>query len=236
MKAIDTKQLLPEQQGFTLLELLLAIVIFGMVVSMIYGPYTGTFRMVNVVEPELEIYQKARVAMTRIIEDLESAYSSPSMVVDPESEFESEMIPQFIGEDQEIDGRPADTIQFNSRAHLVFGDAEEDSGEARIRYAIEEDAEAEGLVLLRSDRPGFAGGTEEEEDGGFILCDGLAGVRFTFYGMDGEEYDNWDSSQEEFQDRLPRMIDIVLEFVNGPDPEDTIKFMTSVILPISEES
>ena len=59
-------------RGFTLFELLVAIVIFALVVSTIYASATGSFRVVGETESRAEIYRMARIAMERMLEDLES--------------------------------------------------------------------------------------------------------------------------------------------------------------------
>jgi len=61
-------------EGFTLFELLIAIFIFALVLTTIYASSTGTFRVVNETESEVEIYRMARIAMERMLEDLESLY------------------------------------------------------------------------------------------------------------------------------------------------------------------
>jgi len=61
-------------KGFTLFELLVAIVIFALVLSTIYASATGTFRVVGETESRAEIYRMARIAMERMLEDLESVY------------------------------------------------------------------------------------------------------------------------------------------------------------------
>ena len=62
------------QYGFTLLEIVVAIAIFAVIVSLIYPAYTGTYRNIEIAETQAEIYAMARTAMIRIVEDLESTY------------------------------------------------------------------------------------------------------------------------------------------------------------------
>ena len=59
--------------GFTLLEVLVALAILVVIISLIYPAYTGTYRNIEAAETQAEIYQMARIALIRIIEDLESA-------------------------------------------------------------------------------------------------------------------------------------------------------------------
>ncbi len=215
-------------KGFTLLEILIAMFIFAIVLSTIYTSYTGTFRIVNETESQADIYGMARIALERMHEDLESVYI-PKDAKLPESDEDS----AFMGEDTEIKGRNADSLRFISRAHLVFSDQEQASGTAEIAYYVQEDDEGEGFVLYRSDMPAFQE-IPEEGAGGLVLCDSLISVNFNYYDDEGEVHDNWDSTNEELKDKIPKMVSIILEFENSADPETPFSFMTSVALPLAQ--
>ena len=63
-----------DTRGFTLFEILIAMFIFGVVVSTIFTSYTGTFKIIEETESQADIYAMARVAMARLQEDLESVH------------------------------------------------------------------------------------------------------------------------------------------------------------------
>ena len=236
MNAIISEHLmnLRGRQGFTLLEILLAMFIFSIVLSTLYAAYTGTFRNVDETESQADIYRMARIALERIAEDLESAYIPPWAVV-TESEGKTPQSPAFVGRTAQISDRRADTLMFISRAHLVFDEEEVDTTVARISYEVRQSAEDEEVfVLYRSDIPGFEE-QPEERAGGLVLCDGLHAVDFTYYDDKGRRYDGWDSSNEESRDRLPVMVSIVLEFVDKRNPGAPLKFVSGVVLPMAKE-
>jgi general secretion pathway protein J len=218
--------------GFTLAEILIAIFIFAVVLTMIYTSYTGAFRVVNETESQAEIYRMARIAMERMIEDLESTYVPKS-----EGKAQKEENPiklfQFVGTDQEIEGRHADTLRFISRAYLNLSEDDEDTGKTEIGYYVKENEAGDGFVLYRSDRPIFEEGFLIEEDfDGLVLCDGLESVNFTYYEESDEPIESWDSTSEEHKDTIPRMVSILLEFVNPLNSETPLQFMTNVSIPI----
>ena len=225
---------LKDRKGFTLLEILMAIFIFSIVLSILYATYTGTFRNIDETESQAEIYRMARIALERMVEDLESAYLSHRQS-DLESEEESLRSTEFVGEATEIDDRSADTLRFLSRAHLVFDQEDKEAGIAQIAYEVRQSAEEEAsFVLYRSDTPGFEEGPEEGT-GGLVLCEDLYAINFTYYDDKGREHDRWDSTNEEFEGKLPVMVSIVLEFVNRANPKAPLKFMTGVALPMAQE-
>ncbi len=220
------------RKGFTLLEILLAMFIFTVVLSTLYTAYTGTFRNVDETESQADIYRMARIALERITEDLESAYM-PAHTVGLTTEEKPPHSVAFVGETALISDRSADTLLFFSRAHLVFDEEEVDATAARIAYDVrqsEEDEEA--FLLYRTDTPRLEEGPEQGT-GGLILCDGLQAVNFIYYDDQGREHDRWDSTNEEFKDRLPAMVSIILEFVNKRNPEAPLKFVSGVVLPMA---
>ncbi|KPK30985.1 MAG: hypothetical protein AMK69_01875 [Nitrospira bacterium SG8_3] len=236
MNALTAEHLMNsrDRAGFTLLEILLAMVIFAIVLSTLYTAYTGTFRNMDETESQADIYRMARIALERIAEDLESAYIPP-WALSPEAGGENLQPAPFVGADAQISDRSADTLLFFSRAHLVFDEEEVDTTIGRISYDVRESEEGEDVfVLYRSDTPGFEEGPEQGK-GGLILCDGLHAVNFTYYDDGGRGYDRWDSANEEFKDKLPVMVSIVLEFVNEGNPEAPLKFVSGVVLPMARE-
>lgn len=220
----------PGARGFTLMEILLAIFIFSIVLSALYASYAGTFFVIDSTEAQAAVYRKARIAVGRIAEDLQSAYYS-GQVVDNE---------KFVGEEREVRGHRADRLQFISRSHLVFNDQETEAGKTIIVYEVREKSNDGGLLLYRHDVPELFP-QDEEGTGGLILCDDLEEVRFTYYGADGNEQSSWDAAQADFLDkpareRIPRLVAVMLRFINSSSPESPYTFVTSVILPISRGS
>jgi general secretion pathway protein J len=222
-----------KRKGFTLLEILLAFFIFSIVLTTLYTAYSGTFRNIDQAESQSASYQMARIALERMIEDLESTYFAP-LVEDQEPVEESLWPTEFVGKSDEIDGRSADTLRFFSTAHLVFDEEDKETGIAQITYSVREREEEEetGFDLYRSDRSGLE--QEEKEDGGLILCEGVYAIDLIYYDDRDRAHESWDSSEVEKKGRLPVRISIVLELVNKANPEAPLKFVTGVALPMAK--
>ncbi len=215
-----------DRNGFTILEILIALSILATVLSIVFTSYTATFRIIGETESQAEIYQMARIALERIIEDLactlpEDTKTSKSKDTDEES--------GFSGENEDIQGRSADSMRFRSWAHLVFSDQDQPWGAAEISYYVEEDEEEEeGLVLYRSDTPLLDLDKEPgEEGGGLPLCKKLVSVDFTYRDDDWEDHDDWE------EEGIPRLVSVSLEFINPSNPEAPLKFATNVALRTS---
>ena len=190
---------------------------FAAIVGILFPAYIGTFRNKDTVESQADIYQSARVTLERIVEDLESAYQSSQV--------------QFVGQDNTIDDRDADSLEFMSTAHLVFDKSQQKPGSGKIAYYASENEDEEALILYRSDTHELKA-PHDPGTGGLILCNNLYAINFTYYDEDDEEYDYWDSSNIMFKERLPVRVAVQIEFLDRSAPESPLKFMTSVTLPI----
>jgi general secretion pathway protein J len=222
-----------DSEGFTLFEILITTFIFAVVLSLLYTAYMGTFRNIEATESQSDIYGMARIALERMVEDLGSVYVSKR---EKKSDSEENISPVdgFVGENAEINGRNADGIRFISRAHIVFNEDDRSARMAEIVYYVKESDKEDTFILYRSDTPEF----EERPDegtGGLVLCDDLFSVNFLYYSDEGEEYESWDSTKDEFKGRVPAMVSILLEFVNRSNPEAPFKFKTAVALPIARK-
>jgi prepilin-type N-terminal cleavage/methylation domain-containing protein len=215
-------------KGFTLLEVLLAFFIFSILFVTIYASYSGTFKTINLTEKRMELYRKAAISLEKISEDLQSSYIS---IQPPGSIGQPAGYTQFLGENNDINGQEADNLNFYSRVQPLFSNEAEAVSGQLISYSVIQGGKENELVLLRSEKPEFL--IEDEERGGLVLCDGLQAINFIYYDYDGNAQEQWDSDSEEFNGNLPRVVSIMLEFLNSENPEAPFKIMTSVAMPVN---
>ena len=207
--------------GFTLVELLLAIFIFSIVVSTVYGSYRVTFGLVNRTEQKLEIAGKAHVVLERITEDISSLMQTDGA--------------RFTGEQHENSGMRGDSLSFVSAVHIGLTKKDDLGGYSLIQYSAEEDEETGLLNLYRSGSPLLPGTDGDDTEGQkYLLCDGLKEVKFLYFNDEGVESEEWWSLEDESvteNQKLPVMVVIVLQFAESPESEQTSIFTTSVALP-----
>ncbi|MBW1914122.1 MAG: prepilin-type N-terminal cleavage/methylation domain-containing protein [Deltaproteobacteria bacterium] len=215
------------QKGFTLLELVVAIFILGIILTIVYSAYITTFENIEGTETQAEIYQMARTALTRMARDIESAYILNN----------HGSTGRFIGEDNDLDGINADTLQFTARAHIDFSNPDRYGEQTQISYFVRKNDETGVLALYRSDEINFSllpaeeEAEEEEEQSGFVLCNNIFSINFIYRNKDGDDLDEWNSKEEPTIDKLPKMVSIELLFMNWADPEKPpLKFTTSAAI------
>ena len=221
---------LKDDKGFTLLEILISMTIVAVVMSIIFTSYTGGMKIIKDTTDQSAVYAMARVALSRIVEDLACSCRPVSMSEISEENNNEEDTAGFSGRDEAIYDRHADSMSFFSRAHPVLPGEALTPGMASISYYVKEEGDNRLLALYRSDSAVL---TElpDEKSGGHVLCDGLCSVDFVYRDLEGNVFDNWDSSTGEFKDKLPVTVSVFLEFENRLYPENPFKFMTTVFLP-----
>lgn len=222
--------------GFTLLEILIAIFILAIILSTIYASFSDTIKNITYAESQADTFQMARIALERIQDDLECTMAIEEDKGEDEGEDKKEET-VFFGKEEEIDDRRADFMTFFSSKHLCLDDEDNYTGKARITYYVlkneDEEGDQESLILYRADTPAILS-APELKTGGLILCDRLYSVNFTFYNADGDKNDSWDSTSEDTEGKLPAMVSIELEFINELNPEEPLKFETAVALPMTK--
>ncbi|MDD4355736.1 MAG: prepilin-type N-terminal cleavage/methylation domain-containing protein [Smithellaceae bacterium] len=206
--------------GFTLLELLIAISILGIVLTTIYAAYSGVLTNIRELGDDSRVYQMARVTLDRMSRDLTSLQRSKGAFV-------------LQSEDGSIGVRSFEAITFWSAAHLVFDEGEVSGSPAAIGYYVREDKNG-GFSLWRSDVARAKPDLKEKAEGGIILCRDLQALNFKFYNESGDEQDSWDteSSSESQKGRPPAVIQIELLLANGRDTDKPYRFATKVFIPV----
>ncbi len=215
--------------GFTLLEVLLAIFIFGIVVTTVFGSFNFISSTVGRIEEAINTGDMAKNAMDRMIIDLSSIYVTlppvykiPGFNDDPESY-------RVVGEAETLSGDDVSKLRFTSFEHLPFG-KDTRSGIAEIVYYVQE-TDDNSKILKRSDSL-YPYEDFKEKDSDPILCEQLKSLVFTFYDDEEKETNDWNSESDEFGYGTPVAIGIQLEI---GDDESSSLYKTMVKLPLSRK-
>lgn len=218
-----------DDKGFTLLEVLLATTVLGVVMAMLSLSLAATLRVVEATEQQEEVYFLAQTALRRITEDLAAAVPTANN--------------PFSGQKKTDSYRRVDTLEFTSQAHLVLNPEKQHPGVATIRYTVAADPDDERLLrLLRSDTPvlpGVVPAVDRMNDAAaepaFLLADTLRAVRFSYFNRKGQEFDSWQETAitggDEETGALPAAVHCTLEFWIDPDKDIWQSLSTRILLP-----
>ena len=211
------------QNGFTLIEILIAIFIFSIVVTTIFGSFNFVFGKIDVIEDGMDAYEMAKDSLDRMTVDLESLYILKPPVFKIPGDDEAEDPFRFVGNITSVGGEDVGKLRFTALAHIPL-DRQPRDGVAEITYYVTID-ENNKKILRRSDRLDF---TEPpiELSGDPILCDNLKSLTFTYIDIDGIELDTWNSDSADVDYATPRAIRIKMEI---GDEENYQTFETTVL-------
>ncbi len=210
--------------GFTLLEILLAIFIFSIIVTIIFASYNSVFVDAETSDQGIASHEMAKNCLNRMIVDLESIHISSYPEYEP-PDFDDPPDPFRIeGGEDSVEGTRFPRLRFTSLAHVPFR-GKTQKGLAEIIYYVA--AADEGrFVLKRSDNLlAFPPLAQKASDP--VLCEGVRSLEFKYYDADGETYDYWDSDKKEFGYATPAGVAVKL----GLDSGSSLLIFETVIKP-----
>ncbi len=161
-------------QAFTLLEVVISATLMAIILVSAYACFDAGIRGKRMIEPRVEVFQNARVAMALLTADLRNACPLSK-------DFD------FLGTHRMIGSAPADNLDFATHNYTPTGDREADFCETSIY--LDKDPATGRFTLFRRRNPIIApdplsGGSKEE------IATGLLGARFEYFdGLDW--YDTW---------------------------------------------
>jgi len=183
------------QHGFTLVEILVAVIVTALLLTTIYGVFISVSEARRRIEADSEIYHRARVIFDRIGREIHGTYWSAE---NRRSSFAG-------GLDEQ--NRPFLELSTTTATPQSGG-----GGIVLVRYLLRDDPENEETrELVRLERPLF---TDQFREGNALrLASGITGLSLRFYSA-GNWQDSWDATGG----GLPQLIEFTLTqpSENGP--------------------
>ena len=197
------------ERGFTLIEVLVAISILGILLTSVYGIFSSVSLARERLDADSAEYHRARVLFDRLGRELRGAYFQPS--------------------DQNLvfTGLKADdgSFELELTTSAVSPLSETGSGIAKVHYLLSDDKEeaANGRVLLRSEYP-VHDSVDEEAAGMMRLVPGIETMSLRFYA-NGQ----WQTTWQARTSGLPELVEIALQLRTGG--EEPIEFISAFEIP-----
>lgn len=192
------------EQGFTLLEMLVAVVIISVILGVIYGSFAGTSRTYALLEANEDVYQTAQTFLGMISRELRSAYFNPNV----SQGF------MGIGTEDDLEEKETDSIYFVTRSHRRSRTNAKEGFLAEIGYFFDTETLTDEKQLFKSID---ATVDEDIQDGGTLypLTDRVDSLKFSYYDKKGDTWlEEWDGQK---MGRLPDRIQVELDIRDDGD-------------------
>ena len=211
------------KSGFTIIEILVAVLITSIIAGVIYASYMGSLRIIHKSQTDIERTNMASHVLDRISSDLSCAFLRA---------YKEYMI--FVGVDSGDDEFGADTLTFIASNHIRSSRDAPESNLSEVSYFLEPGLD-ENLYIFRREDPTldedpFSGGETR------VIGEGIASLDFEYSG-EGGWASSWDSREE---NSLPYAVRVKILFRSeeeGGDEEGEeafryIDYSTEVAIPL----
>jgi general secretion pathway protein J len=217
--------------GFTLVELMVAMLLFSIVITTIFSSYSAVFTSAETVEKAADRYEMAGICLQRMWLDLQSIQLSlPPQYKKPE--FNDPPDPyRVVGTASDADNSEFPRLEFASLAH-VPGKGTDYGGIARIVYYVRR-GEKEGTYSIRRSDVLSPSEPFEASASDPVLCEEVKSLKITYVDDEGTAHESWNSESEEFNYASPTAIEILLGVAHN---QDAVFFSTAVKLPVRREA
>ncbi|HKO51549.1 MAG TPA: prepilin-type N-terminal cleavage/methylation domain-containing protein [Polyangiaceae bacterium] len=220
-------------RGFTLVELLVAIVVLSLISVLIYNAFASMKRTREGIERVDDRYREGRLAMTRMVRELQSAYISLHAPINASLLIQRTA---FIGST----GTPADRLDFNSFSNRRLDKNSHVTDQCELSYFGSPNPELSGVIDLA--RRVSTSLDMDPKKGGRVEVLATDIDLFDLQYLDpisGNWVDTWDTTQSVTGQpaRLPFQVRIVLVLNGGSRQgyargQGTIRLVTKVPIPL----
>ena len=216
-------------EGMTLVEVLAALAVFGLITSIVYSGLTQTIKNKQQVEDELDRYHEIVLGIERISRDLETAYVSAQLYSNPNQALWT-VNTTFYGKEEGNGSR----LDFTSFSHRRLYRNAHESDQNELSYFITANPEEKSHSVLARREARRIDDKPEEGGQAQILIDDVTAFKLRYLDpLTLEWVSAWDASPAGTQpNRLPSQVEIKVTVPNirgkGPD----LTFGTRTIIPI----
>ncbi|MBI9092436.1 MAG: type II secretion system protein [Desulfobacterium sp.] len=217
-------------RGFTLIEILIAVLIFGGLMTTLFTSFQSFIFSSTAVNQGLIQDERIRTLLGHLERDLGTLYiTRPPRYKKPESISDPDPF-SFQGTQESIDGTLVSRLGFASLSHLSLG-KKEIPGVARIVYYARSNDDNK-IDLCRADtlRPYDA---PKERSCDPVLVRNISGFDLTYVDGEGDEHSDWDSESDTVKYTVPVSVKFKIT-LNTDDAPRIVE--TQIALPVSREA
>jgi len=225
---LSGKKIKTDFQGFTLIEILVAMVIFSITMITLFSAFNAFLSSGRLVKNEVIQNDRFRLGLKTIFSDLEQIFVlQPPRYIKPELNSEPDPY-AFVGTQSDVGGGKFSQLSFTNLNHASLG-TNPGNGVAKIVYYVTR--RKDRFDLLRSDR--LAPYPEELDPcSDPVLFKDITGFKLSYTDIFGDEHESWDSESKAFNFIFPVKVQIQIELGQNSGNRSIV---TSIALPTNRE-
>ncbi len=223
------------ESGLTLIELLLAMLIFSIVATVLYTSLDASIARNKDILSGLDAHESAQACLWRMTADLTGLYVTmypeyqPPGFNDPPDPY------RVVGDETFINGESFSRLRFVSTGHILMSGGTKASL-AQIVYYVTPDPHKDGSFLLRRSDTPFPYDIEDDytekdimNSTDPILCTDVRSLKFIYFDSEQEPHETWNSDSEDYEYATPTAVEIRLSIGSGNNVYD---FATRIAIPV----
>ena len=219
----------PDERGLTLLEIMIALAVTAIVMSVVYGSLRAAGRSLQTLSVRNQLYRSTHALLDEMGRELACAFLSRNQATAGRART------YFYVEDRESSDMPQDNLFFTTYGHAISVNATGESDQSEVCYFARYSEKREELILLKREDVTLDELTcrdesldewdERYEEPPTPVATGIHPERGTGYRLvgfqvksfarllDEEPVDDWDSAQR--GNALPSRLVVTLTFQDG---------------------
>ena len=208
------------ERGFTLIELMLAVSVTAMVVSLVWSSFSLTARNKQRGEEQAGRYHQVRLALHRMAREISMAYLSRN-----DQPGTTNPRTMFVG----LKSGHGHDLLFSAFAHMRLSEDAKESDQSLIRYYLVPDREQRGSYKLMRRETRRLGVEKPGEQGpAYVLLEDIEELSVEYFdGVADEWRESWSTTAADGQpDRLPTKVRIVMTVRDMGGGELTVRTAT----------
>ncbi|HRC55226.1 MAG TPA: type II secretion system protein GspJ [Kofleriaceae bacterium] len=221
---MTSRRLGRHQRGVTLLEIMIALAIMGLMMALTWSTISNSSRAKRSSEAIEARNHELRVALGQVVHDFESAYLSLN-----EDKNASHRRTLFVSKS----GGKVPEMRFSTLNHRVLTADANESEQTQISYlALADRADRDKTNWVRREQRRLSNENPDQEPAEYdVLVHDIEEVKFEFWDWRAQEWrDRWDSTASDGdKDKLPTRVRITLK-IPSPQGDTTTRVTQARIL------
>ncbi len=225
-----------EAHGFTLMEILVAVVIFSILMTTVFSSFKAFVMSSEHIRTAISRDETMGPPIKVISRDLQFMHLClPPAYIKPDTRSTPDTF-RVVGDTDTVSGGTFSRLRFISRG-LLTAHGGEHHGLVQIIYYVRFNDTGGGDLCRSETLSPWEDGVENDCDP--VLVRNVTTFELTYFDGDNETFTHWDSDAEAFDHATPHAMGVMIRFKDPHAPDDTPAIdviKTSIFLPVRRDA